>query len=390
METAERWIGRGEALARLGVKTQTLYAYVSRGRIAARPDPANPRRSLYAVDDIERLNAPRPVGDAEGGALLVPFPTPAVRGEVAVPSSLSIVADGRLFYRGLDAVQFSQGSTVEDVARLLWDARELNPFSGLGPRLDSAGGINARTRLFGALARRAHEDPTSARRDPLALRIEAASVLNEVIDAVSGPGPRLHFHQRLGRGWKLLERDSPLIRRALVLAADEGSCPAAVATRMAASGGASLAGAALAGLITVAGSVDQADLIAAIAYVHEARRDPAGVAARRFADGTLPGFGGLAWPEGDPRAPSLIASAALPADLAGVAREGEAVSGLKPTLNLALSLLARRLDLPRDAAADLMLIGRLVGLLGHALDQVIDGSPIAARLRYVGPRPGAH
>ncbi|MBF0664211.1 MAG: hypothetical protein IR159_01475, partial [Brevundimonas sp.] len=42
---AGRWIGRGEALARLGVKAQTLYAYVSRGRIAARPDPDDPRRS---------------------------------------------------------------------------------------------------------------------------------------------------------------------------------------------------------------------------------------------------------------------------------------------------------------------------------------------------------
>ena len=53
---AVRWIGRGEALARLGVKTQTLYAYVSRGRIAARPDPTDPRRSLYAVQDIARLS----------------------------------------------------------------------------------------------------------------------------------------------------------------------------------------------------------------------------------------------------------------------------------------------------------------------------------------------
>ncbi|RZJ43557.1 MAG: citrate synthase, partial [Brevundimonas sp.] len=37
--SAERWIGRSEALGRLGVKAQTLYAYVSRGRITARPDP---------------------------------------------------------------------------------------------------------------------------------------------------------------------------------------------------------------------------------------------------------------------------------------------------------------------------------------------------------------
>ena len=58
----ERWIARGEAMARLGVKAQTLYAYVSRGRIAARPDPAGPRRSLYAATDIARLTR----GDAGG------------------------------------------------------------------------------------------------------------------------------------------------------------------------------------------------------------------------------------------------------------------------------------------------------------------------------------
>ena len=44
-----------ESLRRLGVKPQTLYANVSRGRIAARPDPADPRRSLYNRDDVDRL-----------------------------------------------------------------------------------------------------------------------------------------------------------------------------------------------------------------------------------------------------------------------------------------------------------------------------------------------
>jgi citrate synthase len=389
MDTAERWIGRGEALERLGVKSQTLYAYVSRGRIATRPDPDHPRRSLYAIDDIERLSTPRSGGDTEQSTPVLPF-IPAVRGEVRIASSVSVIADGRLFYRGLDAVQLSQNATVEDAARLLWDARETNPFAGLGPRLDSAGGVNARTRLFGALSRRAHEDPSSTDRDSAALRAEAASVLNEVMDAIAGPGPRLHFHQRLGRGWKLLERDSPLIRRALVLAADQGSDPAAVATRMAASGGASVAGAALAGLITVSGSQGQADLGRTIAFVQEARRDPVGVVARHAANGTLSGFGDDLWPQGDPRARALLDVAVLPADLASVVREGEAASGRPPSLNLVLAALARRLDLPRDAAADIMLIGRLVGLIGHALDQVIDGSPIAARLRYVGPRPGTH
>jgi len=38
MESQRRWIGRSEAMERLGVKSQTLYAYVSRGRITARQE----------------------------------------------------------------------------------------------------------------------------------------------------------------------------------------------------------------------------------------------------------------------------------------------------------------------------------------------------------------
>ena len=41
------WLTAQHALAQLQVRPQTLYAYVSRGRVQARPDPADPRRSLY-------------------------------------------------------------------------------------------------------------------------------------------------------------------------------------------------------------------------------------------------------------------------------------------------------------------------------------------------------
>jgi hypothetical protein len=57
MGADERWIARSEALNRLGVKAQTLYAYVSRGRIAARPDPTDSRKSLYAVCAATRSTA---------------------------------------------------------------------------------------------------------------------------------------------------------------------------------------------------------------------------------------------------------------------------------------------------------------------------------------------
>jgi len=391
METAERWIARDEALARLRVKTQTLYAYVSRGRISARPDPANPRRSLYAAGDIARLTGRTGSPQTTVASRGLVFAHPALRGVALIPSSVSVAANETLYYRGQDAVRLSDTATVEDAARLLWEAGDVNPFAGLGPRLDTAGGGSTRARLFAALARRAVEDPASTGRDAAALKAEAASVLNEVFDAVAGPGPRLHFHQRLGRGWKVLERDSPLIRRALVLAADFDMDAAVVATRAAAGGGASPAGAALAGLATAGASAMAAELTRVIAWVIEARRDPAAALALRIAtEGQVPGFGDPAWPSGDPRARALIEAAALPADLAGIAREGELATGECPTFALALALVARRLDLPRDAAADLLLLGRLTGLMAHAMDQASDGSPIAARLRYVGPRPGAH
>ncbi|MGO6901499.1 citrate synthase, partial [Rhizobium ruizarguesonis] len=45
-EVPMSWLTAEEALRALKTKPQTLYANVSRGRIRAKPDPADPRRSL--------------------------------------------------------------------------------------------------------------------------------------------------------------------------------------------------------------------------------------------------------------------------------------------------------------------------------------------------------
>jgi citrate synthase len=122
--------------------------------------------------------------------------------------------------------------------------------------------------------------------------------------------------------------------------------------------------------------------------VLEARRDPKGAAERRMeAEGSIPGFGSGSFPHGDPRAEALLALVDLPADLQAVLREGEAASGQRAGFPAALAIMARRLELPREGASDVLLIGRLVGLMAHAIDQTIDGSPMRVRLRYVGPRP---
>lgn len=386
MSADARWIARGEALDRLGIKTQTLYAYVSRGRIAARPDPANPRRSLYALDDIARLSQ----ADAQApSGPRAPVLGAAARGEADLASSVSLIAEGRLFYRGRDAAVLAETASIEQVARLLWDAEDADPFAGLKPRIDPIVGGATQRRILAVLGRRAIEDRSLNAHDADSLRREAASLLSEVVDSVSGPGPRLYLHQRLARGFKTPDRDAHLIRRAVALGADAGLDAAVLATRAAASGGAPLAGAVLAGMTTLTGAT-LARMTEAAAYVSEARRDAAGAAQRWIGlGGGLPGFGGDDFGRTDPRARVLLIRADLPADLAAAAAEGEAASRRAPGFAAALALVARKLDLGPSGAGDLLMLGRMVGLIAHALDQATDGSPIRARLRYVGPEPTA-
>lgn len=381
------WIPRAEALARLGVKPQTLYAYVSRGRISARPDPENPRCSLYAVEDVARLldRAVKP------GSRPMASPGGAHRGETVLESAITTIADGRLWYRGGDAVELAEAATLEQTCRVLWDAPE-DPFSELKPRIDVNFPGSPRARGFASLARRADEDAATSGRSEVSLRREAAAVLNELVDAVAGGGPRLYLHQRLGRAWKLNDAASGALRRALVLCADQGLDSATLAVRVTAQTGASLSACVLSGWAALSGARAGGSLARVAAYVAEAARatDARGAARQRLAQGlSIPGFGQDDFPDGDPRAQALLQAAHLPESLLDIVRVGEGLTGRKANLDLALALIARDLDLPREGAFALMAVGRTAGWLGHAIEQASRGSPIRARLRYVGVEPEA-
>ena len=57
---AMSWMTAEQALEFLAIRSQTLYANVSRGRIRAKPDPKDTRRSLYNGEDVKRLAQRRP------------------------------------------------------------------------------------------------------------------------------------------------------------------------------------------------------------------------------------------------------------------------------------------------------------------------------------------
>lgn len=380
------WIPRTEVLEQLGVKPQTLYAYVSRGRIAARTDPEDPRKSLYSAEDVVRLldrSAGRGQQAAGGKASQGP------RGDAVVETAISRVIDGRLYYRGRDAAELAETLSLEQVARLLWDCAD-DPFADQKPRVDVTFPGGPRARAFAGLARRAEEDAAQGGRSAQSLHREAASVLNELVDTIAGGGPRLYLHQRLARMWKLDERDAQLIRRALVLAADTHINAPTLAARVAATTGASLAACALAGLAALSGPKYGGRIAQVGAYVTESRRssDARTAARQRLSQGLdLPGFGHALHTAGDPRAKALIEASNLTEDLHDIIRVGEGLTGQPANFDLALTLMGRKLDLPKDGPFLIYAVGRSAGWLAHALEQAAQGSPIRTRVRYVGPEP---
>ncbi len=116
-----RWLTAGQAVARLGVSRQTLYAYVSRGRIGAVAAPDDPRRSLYDAADVRRL-AERKRGGRSRHAVAA---STISWGEPILASAITRIEGGRLEYRGQDAIALADTATLEDIAALLWEVDAL-------------------------------------------------------------------------------------------------------------------------------------------------------------------------------------------------------------------------------------------------------------------------
>lgn len=385
MSQAE-WIGAEDARARLKVRPQTLYAYVSRGRVQVRPDPADPRRSLYRAADIaalqQRKSRSRKISEVAEGAISW--------GEPVLASAIMTVSGGRLYYRGRDAVELAEFETLEGVARLLRGGHGAALKRTDRPAPPEA--ADMRSRAFLALAGRAGVDPPARGRNPLALAVEAATLLDVMTDAVAGHVGGGAIHNRLALAWGLGPGGpgAELIRRALVLLADHELNASAFAARVAASTGASLAASALAGLAALSGPRHGGAPAAIQTLVEEAGRlgAPAAIAARLAEDRSIPGFGHPLYPDGDPRAAALLELFNPSPGFAELRRAAERATGLAPNVDFALTALSESLGLPRDAPFALFAIARCAGWIAHAIEQGQTGALIRPRARYVGPQVG--
>jgi citrate synthase len=378
-----QWMTAEQVMERLGVRAQTLYAYVSRGQIHAEPDPDDPRRSRYRGSDIQGLA----VRKARGRKAASVAAGAIAWGEPVLTSAITTVFDGRLYYRGRDAIGLAASETFEGVARLLRDD------DGVAQRHTERppppGGSTMRGRAFAALAGRAAQARPASGRFPRDLALEGATLLDILADAVVGTTRSGPIHERLGRAWGCGQLGCDLIRRTLILLADHELNASTFAARVAASTGASLAAASLAGLATLSGPLHGglSDRVKQLAAEARSMGPEKAVAARLAHWPSAPGFGHPLYPDGDPRARALLEGFEPTPEIGDLGRAAEEVTGEPANVDFALVALAAALNLPDDAPFALFAVARCAGWTAHAIEQIRTGALIRPRARYAGPAP---
>jgi citrate synthase len=353
-----------EASSRLGISRASLYAYVSRGLIRSFASPHDPRQRLYAVDDVEALVERK----ARFRRPTVAAATALDWGLPVLETGITQIRDGRLFYRGQDAIALARTAALEDVAHLLIGALDKDTFNRLSrmplPLPAPAFGPHA----FVAQAIRLLSEPVA--RETRAA--EVAAILRLTAAAASGADPgTAPIHRHLASAWKAPPQATEAIRRALVLCADHELSSSAFAVRVTASTGASLRNAVIAGLAALSGPY------------HGGMTER----IRVFLDfpGTAPHTGTRhrLYPEGDPRAAALLENVPLLASDATTLRVIADASSGPPSIDVALVMMERAYGLPVGAAFTLFAVGRTAGWLAHAIEQRSQATLIRPRARYV-------
>jgi citrate synthase len=377
-----------EAADRLGIKLDTLYAYVSRGRLRSVTVPGT-RQRRYRAEEVEGL---RGAGDALARGAEAQALTPVIA------SSICLIEDGRLYYRGEDAIRLSAAAMLEDVAVLLWRAEPGEHDDAALPAVAAppAGGLIERCQM--RLATLADADLPALDLTRAGLTRTGWRILHALAACVA-PTPlgATPVHRRLAAAWGLDAAGAEIIRRCLVLLADHELNASTFVARCVASTGATPYAVVAAALAALSGRRHGgASARAEALFVDLAQSgDPLALMAARLArDEDLPGFGHFLYPQGDPRATAILDAVAgtLPAARGAIeaaAAAGTRLTGRLPNVDFALAAATTALKLPPNAALGLFVVGRAVGWVAHAIEQYENGSLIRPRARYTGPRPNA-
>ncbi|RYJ19785.1 citrate synthase [Streptomyces sp. L-9-10] len=391
-----------EAAERLGVKPETVYAYVSRGQLSSRRDPAG-RGSSFDAGEVDALASK---GRREYAAGADAF---------QIRTGVTLIDTDRYYYRGVDATELARRFHYEEIADWLWTGTLRT-----GLRCDApAEALAAARRAVGALP--AHSGPTDRLRvaaiaasvaDPLrfdlsrdAVLATARTLIPTLVDALPAVGPPRDGDGLLARRlWSRLtarEAGEPGVRAldtALSLLIDHDLAASTLAVRVAASARAHPYAVVSAGLGALEGPLHGAASGLAhrmLTDVLERGSAAAVVADHLRAGRPVPGLGHRLYPRQDPRAEALFAVLAeLPGagPVLAAAREVEATAARRAAahanIDLALAVLSVTAGMPAEAGETVFAVSRTAGWIAHAIEEYAE-RPLRMRPsgRYNGPRP---
>ncbi|UNO39560.1 citrate/2-methylcitrate synthase [Streptomyces sp. MST-110588] len=414
----ERRLTTREAAERLGVKPETVYAYVSRGQLTSHRAPGG-RGSTFDAKEVDALA--RRGGRREpsfGGS------------EPAVRTGITLISENRCYYRGVDTTELAARYGYEEVAEWLWTGA-LRPGIRFGAPEEA---LTAARRAVSALP--AHSGPMDRLRvavtaaavsDPLrfdlsdqALLATARTLIPTLVDALppaaedhsntsshsgaSSPSGTAAPDRIAHRLWTRLTPEEPdeasarTLDAALVLLIDHDLAASTFAVRVAASARAHPYAVVSAGYGALDGPLHGAASGLAHRMLVEVleRGSAAAVVADHLRAGRrVPGLGHRLYTDEDPRARALFALLAdIPRARPALEAAREVVTTtarhteLYANVDLALAVLTVSTGMPAEAGETLFAVARTAGWIAHALEEYQE-RPLRMRPtgHYQGPRP---
>ncbi|MEN8652421.1 citrate synthase [Streptomyces sp. 21So2-11] len=391
-----------EAAERLGVKPETVYAYVSRGRLSSRPAPGG-RGSTLDAGEVDALA--RRTGRRE----------PSTAADPVFRTRLTLIEENRYYFRGVDAVELAGRYGYEEVAEWLWTGALRPGIRFTAPRET----LEAARRTVAALP--AHSGPldrlrvaavAAAATDPLRFDLSPEAVLGSarsLIPTLVGALPEAGLPNRAGdrlagQLWPRLtalpadDASLAVLDTALALLVDHDLAASTLAARVAASARAHPYAVISAGLGVLEGPLHGAASGLAHRMLAEVvqRGGAAPVIADHLRNGQrIPGLGHRLYTAEDPRAQALFAlleeiPRAAPALAAArdIVRTTARHTPLHANVDLALAVLSVSARMPAEAGETVFAVARTAGWIAHALEEY-EERPLRMRPsgQYVGPRP---
>ena len=382
-----RLIPAAEAAARLGVKRQTLYAYVSRG-LLHRQVALDGRTSLFDPAELDEVRQGK--RDRSEGEL-----------RTVIATAVTKVSDEGLFVRGHDLIGLvSDSMSFIEIADLLWLAPDDEQWPEPEPALvtDLAGVDGLRSIVAAASA----ADPLRHDLSPHSVRAAARRMITAMAHGLPAQAKGSDASLAAALWRRLTSRRGTAKERAaldvaLALLCDHGLAASTFAARIAASVRADPYSVVGSGLGVLGGPLHGA----ASSAVHELFAESArlGDAAQAVGDalrqrGRVPGFGHTLYTKQDPRYGALmtlvVEAWANDRRLQEVYRVRDVVGARRdefPNVDLALGAFTWLAGMAPTAGETIFAVARTAGWLAHATEEYGE-APLRfrPRARFIGPR----